>query len=162
MHHLLLIPDFSCVGGLYQAFKKHSSEIDQDGHCYLRLEAPEIVEISEKSNSLAGLCHVFTSWTALYKEFNSIRDCYKGIYSQKIQEIYRKLVQSFGSEIYVLLDAEFKELSAVAGEEIAKTIATYREGRIRIEEGGGRYGKILLSKEPEKTINPQRSLDYYL
>jgi uncharacterized protein (TIGR00375 family) len=54
-----------------------------------------------------------------------------------------KLVDSFGSEMNVLHNVSFHELSGVVKEDIAKNIVLAREGKLGIEVGGGGiYGKI--------------------
>jgi uncharacterized protein (TIGR00375 family) len=39
--------------------------------------APEIVDTVVEHGCLIGPAHAFTPWTSMYKEFDSIRDCYK-------------------------------------------------------------------------------------
>ncbi|MFQ6089281.1 MAG: TIGR00375 family protein [Candidatus Methanofastidiosia archaeon] len=322
VHHLILFPSFSAVDFLYENLKKHSPNITKDGRCTLRLNGAEIVEFAKEASCEVGPCHAFTPWTAIYKEFDSLKDCYqdqtrrihflelglsadteladqiselknltfmsnsdahspwphrlgrefnrlkikevsyseivaairrkkgrrftlnvgldpklgkyhrsacikcyekyslkdaismrwrcecggrikkgvfdriselsdrknvhpqhrppyiktaplseiislttgyKDIYSKKVQSMWKALVERFSSEIAVLLDASYAELSEVSTQEIAKSIVSYREGKMRIEEGGGgRYGKVILEKALEREVVPkQRSLDAY-
>lgn len=54
-----------------------------------------------------------------------------------------KLVNHFGSEMKVLHDASYDDLSKVVNDEIAKNIVLGREGKLGIEVGGGGiYGRI--------------------
>ncbi len=54
-----------------------------------------------------------------------------------------KLIDHFGTEMKVLNDATFEELSQVVKEDIARNIVLAREGKLGIEVGGGGvYGKI--------------------
>ncbi len=54
-----------------------------------------------------------------------------------------KLINHFGSEMKILHEAAFEELTQVVKEEIAVNIIRSREGKLSIEAGGGGiYGKI--------------------
>ncbi|HEY9061540.1 MAG TPA: endonuclease Q family protein [Pseudobacteroides sp.] len=56
-----------------------------------------------------------------------------------------RLVDRFGSEMKVLHDVSFEELSEVVKDDIARNIVLAREGKIGIEVGGGGvYGKIEI------------------
>ncbi len=56
-----------------------------------------------------------------------------------------KLVDIFGSEMRVLHDVSFEELSTVVKEDIARNIILGREGKLGIHVGGGGvYGKIEI------------------
>ena len=55
-----------------------------------------------------------------------------------------KLVDHFGSEMKILHDVSFEELSSVVKEDIARNIVLAREGRLDIEVGGGGvYGRLV-------------------
>lgn len=56
----------------------------------------------------------------------------------------KKLLERFGSEIYVLHKADRKELIEVIGLKRSDAILQAREGRLAIDPGGGgRYGKVM-------------------
>lgn len=64
---------------------------------------------------------------------------------------YEKLVQEFGSEFAVLLDADVEALKQATLPEIAEGIKRVREGKVAIEPGyDGEYGKIKIFGEHEK------------
>ncbi len=76
VHHLLLFPSFSAVESVREIFAKHSNNIDEDGRARVELAAPEIVDIAASHDCIVGPCHAFTPWTSMYREFDSIRECY--------------------------------------------------------------------------------------
>lgn len=79
VHHLIVLPSLSVAEGLREEFSKHSKDINLDGRPTLDLSAPEIVDISKDYNCLIGPCHAFTPWTSIYKEFDSLRECYESL-----------------------------------------------------------------------------------
>lgn len=73
---------------------------------------------------------------------------------------YEKLVQAFGNEFAVLLDADVDTLKQTTSPEIAEGVRRVREGKVSIEPGyDGEYGKIEIFKKGEqKTASPQKAL----
>jgi len=76
VHHLLLFPSISSAGELMERFKRYSSDIEKDGRPHLRLNGEQIVDFARDVDALLGPAHAFTPWTAIYKEYNSLRECY--------------------------------------------------------------------------------------
>jgi len=76
VHHLMLLPSISSAESLMERFRKYSRDIDKDGRPHLRLSGEEIVDYAQEVDALTGPGHSFTPWTAIYKEYNSISDCY--------------------------------------------------------------------------------------
>ncbi len=77
VHHLILIPNEGIAEELRILFSKWSDDIDQEGRASLRLGAPEITDMVVERGCLIGPAHAFTPWTSMYKEFNSLEECYK-------------------------------------------------------------------------------------
>jgi uncharacterized protein (TIGR00375 family) len=73
---------------------------------------------------------------------------------------YKNLIDKFGSEFNVLLEASRSELELVTLPEIAEGIIRVREGKVHIEPGyDGVYGKIRIFSEGEqKTVSKQKTL----
>lgn len=68
--------------------------------------------------------------------------------TQKVWGVYNVLVEKFGNEYSVLIDASLDALSAVVDRGIAETIVKVRNGQIRVIPGyDGVYGKLDLSVE---------------
>ncbi|MEN4020516.1 MAG: TIGR00375 family protein [Methanobacterium sp.] len=68
----------------------------------------------------------------------------KGITTVFVQKIWKELVQTFGSEIEVLIYAPLDEIAWVESK-LADLIRSFRENTLKIQPGaGGHYGKIVL------------------
>jgi PHP family Zn ribbon phosphoesterase len=81
----------------------------------------------------------------------------KSVYSSKVQGGWNKLVERFGSEISVLLDAPVEEIKKESGDKVGDLIWAYRNGKFSvIEGGGGRYGKIVFDQ------GSQSMLDFFI
>jgi uncharacterized protein (TIGR00375 family) len=67
---------------------------------------------------------------------------------QKVWGVYNSLIEKFGNEYAVLIDAPRDALSVVAGENVADVVVRVREGQIKVEPGyDGVYGRLILSSE---------------
>ncbi len=68
--------------------------------------------------------------------------------AQKIWGIYTPLIERFGDEYTVLIDASKEALASVAGGAVADAIVRVRQGHARVVPGyDGVYGKLVLSEE---------------
>ncbi|MEM5812081.1 MAG: DNA helicase UvrD, partial [Candidatus Aenigmatarchaeota archaeon] len=82
------------------------------------------------------------------------------LYSKRIWEIYNKLIERFGSEFCVLLEAEKSEMRKVVDEKIAKAIIDVREGKVEIRPGyDGVYGYPVFEgvERFRKRVNGSKS-----
>lgn len=77
VHHLIILPSLSKAEELREKLDPHSSDMNIDGRPTVNLKAQEIVELATESDCLIGPSHAFTPWTSVYKEFDSLEDCYK-------------------------------------------------------------------------------------
>lgn len=77
VHHIVLLQSISDAESLFEKLKKFSVDIEKDGRPHLRIEAPELVDFAKDVDAMVGPAHAFTPWTAIYKEYNSLRECYK-------------------------------------------------------------------------------------
>ena len=74
-------------------------------------------------------------------------------FTKKVTGIFNELIEMFGSEINVMLEADLKEISKVTIPAVADAIKAFRENRvIIIPGGGGEYGKIQLPKDELITV----------
>jgi PHP family Zn ribbon phosphoesterase len=84
--------------------------------------------------------------------------------SQRVSEIYKKLVPALASELDILLKTPLAEIEKQADSKIAESLKRVRSGMLEIEPGyDGMYGKVKIWKEgeqnPEEQVAPQLSLD---
>lgn len=74
----------------------------------------------------------------------------KGVTTKTVQNIWQKLIDEFGNEINVLIDAPLDDIKKIDAN-ILSAIDSFRNGTIEvIPGGGGQYGKILFEKQPIK------------
>jgi len=72
--------------------------------------------------------------------------------TQQVWSIYNKLVEKFGDEYSVLIDAPRNALEAVADARIAEAIIRVREDRIRVVPGyDGVYGRPIIFEDEAST-----------
>ncbi|HEY9206661.1 MAG TPA: TIGR00375 family protein [Candidatus Methanoperedens sp.] len=84
----------------------------------------------------------------------------KGANTKGVQEIWNRLIEKYGSEVTVLVDADF--VDSTVDERVINAILSFRHGKVRVNPGGGgQYGRIELSDvELKNQVNGelQRSL----
>jgi len=69
-------------------------------------------------------------------------------FTRKVWGIYNELVEKFGSEYAVMMDASKNALAKVVDEKIAEAIVRVREGKVEVIPGyDGVYGKLVIFKE---------------
>jgi uncharacterized protein (TIGR00375 family) len=74
--------------------------------------------------------------------------------TQQVWNFYNRLIEKFGDEYAVLIDASKEALSAVVEERIAEAIIRVRKGQVKVTPGyDGVYGRLVIFDEhpPEKT-----------
>ncbi|MGC8816651.1 MAG: TIGR00375 family protein [Candidatus Hadarchaeum sp.] len=76
VHHLIILPSFATAESVREELAKHSQDIGSDGRPRVELSGQELAEVVVAQDCLIGPAHAFTPWTSVYKEFDSLRDCY--------------------------------------------------------------------------------------
>ncbi|MEM3725642.1 MAG: endonuclease Q family protein [Candidatus Bathyarchaeia archaeon] len=68
--------------------------------------------------------------------------------TQTVWKIYNTLIEKFGDEYSVLIDASMDELGRIVDKKIAEAIVRVREGKVKVTPGyDGIYGKLVLFEE---------------
>jgi uncharacterized protein (TIGR00375 family) len=71
--------------------------------------------------------------------------------TKKVWEEYNPLIDKFGNEFNVLMNADVEELKKITSDKITSVILRNRVGKIKVEPGfDGEYGKAVL--EEQKTL----------
>lgn len=74
----------------------------------------------------------------------------KGVTTKFVQGKWQKLIDSFGTEINVLINVSLRDIEKIDSS-ISSAIESFRNNTINvIPGGGGQYGKISFDKKPEK------------
>ncbi len=76
VHHIIIFPSLSKVSEVREKFKNKCKDLESDGRPRIWLNAEELAEICIEAGCLIGPSHAFTPWTAIYKEYDSIKECY--------------------------------------------------------------------------------------
>ena len=75
--------------------------------------------------------------------------------ARQVWNVYNLLVERFGNEYNVLIDASQEEISATVGNKIAEAIIRVREGRINVTPGyDGVYGQLQIFNEQSEEKIP--------
>ncbi|OGZ19121.1 MAG: DNA helicase UvrD [Candidatus Nealsonbacteria bacterium RBG_13_38_11] len=80
--------------------------------------------------------------------------------TKEVEKSYKSLIEKFGSEFNILLEASLERLQTVVIPEIAEAIIRVREGKVTKEPGyDGVFGKIsIFGKGEEKKLSKQKTL----
>ncbi|RLG59061.1 MAG: TIGR00375 family protein [Candidatus Hydrothermarchaeota archaeon] len=107
VHHLILLPGISSAESLRESLQRYSKDLDSDGRPKVGLSGEEIAEIVSEVQGLLGPAHAFVPWTSIYKEYDSLAQCY-GDSLRKIK--FLELGLSADSELADYI-AEVKDLT---------------------------------------------------
>ena len=82
------------------------------------------------------------------------------MFSQKTWKEYYNLINKFGSEFNVLLDADEEELKKITSEKLAELIIKNRNHKLKIEPGyDGEYGKLILGERHVVVKDENKNLE---
>jgi uncharacterized protein (TIGR00375 family) len=73
VHHLIIFPSIESAKSVRSKMK---GNMDADGRPRVRMNGQEIMEIAHECGCIIGPAHAFTPWTSIYKEYDSIKNCY--------------------------------------------------------------------------------------
>jgi len=84
----------------------------------------------------------------------------KGNNTKGVQGIWNILIERYGSEVAVLVDADI--IDSGVDERVVNAIIAFREGRVKVHPGGGgHYGRVEISdtkRDVQNNPEPQKSL----
>jgi uncharacterized protein (TIGR00375 family) len=161
VHHILLFPDISAAESLFEEFQKYSKDIRSDGRPHLRLNGEQIVDYAGDVDALVGPAHAFTPWTAVYKEYDSLGDCYGGnIHKVKFLELGLSADSYMADRISELQGITFMSNSDThspwphrLGREFNRILVSelsFHEIKKAIEHGGGRRFILNVGLNPRE------------
>ena len=73
VHHLIIFPSIEAAN---KTRKQMKGNMDSDGRPRIRMDGADIMDIAHENGCIIGPSHAFTPWTSIYKEYDSIQDCY--------------------------------------------------------------------------------------
>ena len=73
VHHLIIFPSIEAAN---KTRKQMKGNMDSDGRPRIRMDGGDIMDIAHENGCIVGPSHAFTPWTSIYKEYDSIQDCY--------------------------------------------------------------------------------------
>ncbi len=73
VHHLIIFPSIEAAN---KTRKQMKGNMDSDGRPRIRMNGADIMDIAHENGCIVGPSHAFTPWTSIYKEYDSIQDCY--------------------------------------------------------------------------------------
>ena len=77
-----------------------------------------------------------------------------GVASNRTWKTFYDLINRFGTEFNILLDAPQEEIEKVVDNKLASAIIANREGKLKIQPGyDGEYGKPLFEGQPERHLS---------
>jgi uncharacterized protein (TIGR00375 family) len=73
VHHFIIFPSIEAAN---KTRKQMKGNMDSDGRPRIRMDGADILDIAHENGCIVGPSHAFTPWTSIYKEYDSIQDCY--------------------------------------------------------------------------------------
>ncbi len=77
VHHLAIFPNLSALIDVKEKLENFSNNFSLDGRPKTALSGEALANTCIDSGCLFGPAHVFTPWTSVFKEFDTLSACYK-------------------------------------------------------------------------------------
>ncbi len=74
VHQFVVLPSIESAYEVRESLP--SKNIDKEGRPRVEMSGAELMDLIKDHGGLIGPSHAFTPWTSIYKEFDSIYDCY--------------------------------------------------------------------------------------
>lgn len=108
VHHLILLPGIQAAEELRASLSRCSSNLESDGRPTVKLGGSELVEIVDEVGGMIGPSHAFVPWTSVYKEYESLEQCYgDGLKNIKFLELGLSADTDMADHISELADITF-------------------------------------------------------
>ncbi len=82
VHHLIFLPSMESAENLQKELEDFSKNIKKEGRPRITLSGEDIAENTKKVGGIIGPSHAFTPWTSIYKEHDSLDECYGSMSSE--------------------------------------------------------------------------------
>jgi uncharacterized protein (TIGR00375 family) len=80
----------------------------------------------------------------------------QGVNTKKVTKEWTKLIEIFGDEVNVLVDAPISDVIDIAQPDVGRAIEAFRAGKVIVYPGGGgEYGKVAIPRPGEKLPPPR-------
>jgi len=114
--------------------------------------ANRIEELADRTEGVIPKgSHPFKTLLPLHEIISAIID--SSVSSKKVWQEYNRLIERFGNEFNILLNAPLTGLRQVTTPKIAEAIMKNREGKIRVKPGfDGEYGKAIIEFDKQETL----------
>jgi len=161
VHQLILFPSFDSVKQFVSEIRSSSQNLNSDGRPNVSMGGAELVDLTNDCDALLGPCHAFTPWTAVYKSFDSLADCYgDNLRYVKFLELGLSADSDMADTIPELANLTFmtnsdahspwphrlgREFNRVSCKEL-----TFKEVRQAIERKGGRGFSLNVGLNPRE------------
>jgi len=163
VHHLILFPSISAAEDMMECLSKQSDDIQTEGRPHIRINGEELVEYARESGAVVGPAHAFTPWTAIYKEYPSLRECYgTNAHHVRFLELGLSADTSMADRIEELQDITFMSNSDThspwpqrLGREfnrVEMNFLSFREVTDAIERKNGRRFSLNIGLDPREEI----------
>ncbi len=83
VHHLIVLPDLDAAEELRSELARYSPDIDEEGRPHVGMSAEELADVLADTEALFGPAHAFVPWTSVFKEYDSLEECY-GEYVRRV------------------------------------------------------------------------------
>lgn len=161
VHHVILLPNIEAAERFRTELKPHSADIDSDGRPHVRLNGEQLAEKAESVSGLIGPSHAFTPWTAVYKEYNSLGECYgRNLPKVRFLELGLSADTDMADRIMELRDVTFlsnsdchSPLPHRLGREFNRLLMetlTFSEIKKAIQHSGGRRFTLNVGLNPRE------------
>lgn len=93
-----------------------------------------------------------------------LAECFEvNVKSKKVEDLYTRLLRTFGNELKILREIDLSDIERVGGELVREALLRMRQGKVYIEPGyDGEYGVVkIFTPQERKTILGQKGFLFF-